>query len=398
MQVGTQAARAGSGVGLDWLSTTLLAGLLAALGLSWAGPRWRTGDGPAWLRWSGGLFGIGLALLGAVLLVLGWGGLLGAALAWWGCVLAGLAVWGGDLLWAGRRVLLVAVTAAALLAGGVGWGLNSSPAIWVWALLTATAFTQGLWLIRQDLALARLRWLRLYLKPWMVLLGLAVLVRVPVPLWPEGFPIISAAQMVLISLSALLWGWGLIGVRILGLAGLAFFLGLGVELIGSKTGVPFGFYTYEGTPQPTVLGVPLIVPLGWFALVLSAHVLAGGRPWQTGLLVVAWDLGLEALMPAKGYWTWQDANPLWYGAPLQNYLSWFAVGFVISWMYDRWGPELRRGAFAWAYRLEALFIPVGLALFGLWPAALVCGLAMNMLAWAWPRWPARGGRSAHLEP
>jgi putative membrane protein len=131
-----------------------------------------------------------------------------------------------------------------------------------------------------------------------------------------------------------------------------------------------------------LLGVPLIVPLGWFGMVLAAHVLAGGRPWLTGLLVVAWDLGLEALMPHKGYWAWQDPDPLWYGAPLQNYLSWFAVGALLSWVYLRLGPELRRGTgLAWAYRLEALFMPVGLALFGLWPAALVCGVAMNALAW-----------------
>ena len=81
---------------------------------------------------------------------------------------------------------------------------------------------------------------------------------------------------------------------------------------------------------------------------------------------------------------------------MQNYLAWFAVGYVISWMYGRLGPELHRNrSFAWAYRLEALFIPVGLALFGLWPAALVCGLAMNLLAWgAYLRRYRRSGRTA----
>lgn len=371
-------------VAVDLLATTFLAALLAGTGLLWARQKWPTAvAGPAWLRWLGGLGSMGLALLGAVLLVLGWGGLLGVALAWWGCVLALLAVWGGDVLWPGRKVLLIAGGVAALVAGGVGWLLEGSTVLWIWALLAATATAQTLWLIAQPETQARLRWFRLYLNPWMVLLGLAVLVRIPVPLWPEGFPIISATQMLLISLAALLWGWERIGVRIVLLTSLAFALGLGVELLGSKTGIPFGLYTYEGAPQPTLWSVPLIVPLGWFALVLSAHVLAGGRPWLTGLLVVAWDLGLEALMPAKGYWTWQDPNPLWYGAPIQNYLAWFAVGFVISWMYGWMGPELhQKGSFAWAYRLEALFIPLGLALFGLWPAAVVCGLAMNVLAWS----------------
>lgn len=355
---------------------------LLTLGLAWGAlvllrPE-GAGVGPTWLRGLGGLLGMGLALLGAVLLVLGGGGLLGVALAVWGSVLAALAVWGGDLLWAARRPLL----GVALLGGGMGWLVGREAVMGVWAALATSAMFQVVWLLRQPEALARLGWLCLHLKAWMVLLALAVLVRVPVPLLPEAFPLLGTVQMVLISLAALLWGWGRIGVWIVLLAGLAFVLGLGVELLGSKTGIPFGLYTYQGAPPPTVGGVPLIVPLGWFALVLSAHVLAGGRPWFTGLLVVAWDLGLEALMPAKGYWTWQDPHPLWYGAPMQNYLAWFAVGAVISWMYGRLGPSLHQdGAFAWAYRLEALFLPVGLALFGLWPAAVVCGLAMNVLAW-----------------
>ncbi|GIW25517.1 MAG: hypothetical protein KatS3mg069_1784 [Meiothermus sp.] len=354
--------------------------------LAWVRPQGSIA-GPAWLRGLGGLGGMGLALLGAVLLVLDWNGLLGAALAVWGCALALLAVWGGDLLWAGQRPLMAVTGGVALLGGGLGWWVGGQAELGVWAALSATGAAQALWLLRQPEALARLRWLQTHLKPWMVCLILAVLVRIPVPLWPEGFPLISLVQMGLIGLAALWWGYAQVGARIGLLFALAFGLGLGVELLGSQTGLPFGLYTYQGAPPPTVLGVPLIVPLGWFALVLSAHGLAGGRPWLTGLLVVAWDLGLEALMPAKGYWTWQDPHPLWYGAPLQNYLAWFAVGFVISWMYGRLGPALHRNrSFAWAYRLEALFIPVGLALFGLWPAALVCGLAMNLLAWSEYLW------------
>lgn len=364
--------------------------LLLTLGmllLAWGGLTWLRlqglNAGPSWLRGWGGLGGVGLALLGAVLLVLGWNGLLGAALAVWGCGLALLAVWGGDLLWAARRTLAVVAGGALLIGGGLSWLAGGRAELGVWAVLAATVAAQALWLLRQPEALARLWWLQTHLKPWMVLLALAVLVRIPVPLWPEGFALISLVQMSLISLAALWWGFGQVGARIGLLFGLAFALGLGVELLGSKTGLPFGFYTYQGAPPPTVLGVPLIVPLGWFVLVLSAHGLAGGRPWLTGLMVVAWDLGLEALMPARGYWTWQDPHPLWYGAPLQNYLAWFGMGFVISWMYGRLGPGLHRDrSFGWAYRLEALFIPVGLALFGLWPAALVCGLAMNLLAWS----------------
>ncbi|MDX2003903.1 MAG: carotenoid biosynthesis protein [Meiothermus sp.] len=340
----------------------------------------------ALMRLWGGLGGLALALAGAVLMVLGGVGPTGLGLAVGGSALALLAVWGADVL-ALRRA---AVLRSSTLALGLGALLAWSPRLEVWLIvaLCALVAAQAATLLRSPVGLGRLLWLRQNLRLWQALLIAAVLIRIPVPLWPESFPVIAVTQISLITLAALLWGYGRVGVRILPLALAAFSIGLVIELLGSRTGFPFGLYTYAGAPDPTLFTVPLLVPLGWFSLVLSAHLLAGGRPWLTGLLVVAWDLGLEALMPLKGYWQWLDPNPFWYGAPVQNYLAWFAVGFLISWMFARFAPDLPRDpSFGWAYRLEALFIPVGLALFGLYPAAVVCGIAMNLLAWRGVRWP-----------
>ena len=328
------------------------------------------------------------------MLVLGSGSPLGAALAISGPILAVLAVLGGDLLWAGRWSIGAATLTAAAVGLATGLMMGFAALAWPVILLAAIVAPQGAWLAFSTEAKSRLQQLLSHAQPWMVLLALAALVRIPVPLWPEGFPFISTVQMGLIALAALLWGWSKIGPRILLLAAASFSLGLVIEMVGSRTGFPFGAYSYAGAPEPTILGVPVIVPLGWFALVLSAHVLAGGRAWLAGLLVLAWDLGLEALMTSKGYWAWHDANPLWYGAPPQNYLAWFAVGALISRLFSRLAPELHQDSgFGWAYRLEALFVPAGLALLGLWPAAILCGLAMNALAW---RWNLRGRRN--IEP
>ena len=333
-------------------------------------------------RGLGALLTLGLALAGAVLLVQGLEPPLGAGLAIFGPLLATLSVWGGDLLWNERRkwlwmligssifLVLMAVALNLTLTSAVVMGL-----VGLWAGGTTL-------LSQNSVARGRLLQLRERVTAWQFLLALAVLIRVPVPLWPEGFPLIGTVQTVLITLAALLWGWSIIGARVLFLAITAFSMGLVVEILGSRSGIPFGVYSYAASPAPTVLGVPLIVPLGWFAMVLSAHVLARGNPLLTGLGVVAWDLGLEALMTQQGYWTWTDPNPLWYGAPIQNYLSWFGVGAGISLIYRTLGPELHaRAGLGWAFRLEALFIPAGLALFDLWPAALVCGIAMNLFAW-----------------
>lgn len=371
----------------------LAAGVAALLagGLAWFWPGSGVHDfyglrRAALMRLWGGLGGLALALAGAVLMVLGGVGPTGLALAVGGSALAMLAVWGADVLALQRVAVLRSSTLALGLGALLAW--SSRLEAWLIVALCALVAAQAATLLRSPVGLGRLHWLRQNLRLWQALLIAAVLIRIPVPLWPESFPVIAVTQISLITLAALLWGYGRVGVRILPLALAAFSIGLVIELLGSRTGFPFGLYTYAGAPDPTLFTVPLLVPLGWFSLVLSAHLLAGGRPWLTGLLVVAWDLGLEALMPLKGYWQWLDPNPFWYGAPIQNYLAWFAVGFLISWMFARFAPELPRDpSFGWAYRLEALFIPVGLALFGLYPAAVVCGIAMNLLAWRGVRWP-----------
>lgn len=366
---------------MSWLLWALWVAVLPWLLRSGAGSRLGH-PGPAWLRWLGGGCWLALALVGAVLWVGGSERLLAGSLAFFGFLLALLALWGGDLLWAARFRLGWVAALALWVGSGATLLLGLPPSSLALAGLLGVFGAQAIGLMGNLEARARLLWLWQQTRGWMVLLALSVLIRIPVPLWPEGFALVSLMQMSLIGLAAILWGWEKVGPRILLMGGAAFFLGLGIELLGSRSGFPFGHYSYASAPPPTLLGVPLIVPLGWFGMVLAAHGLALGRPWLTGLLVVAWDLGLEALMPSQGYWVWQDPHPLWYGAPLQNYLAWFAMGATLSWMYLRLGQGLLLGGgLAWAYRLEGLFLPMGLALFGLWPAALACGVAMNALAW-----------------
>jgi putative membrane protein len=153
-----------------------------------------------------------------------------------------------------------------------------------------------------------------------------------------------------------------------------------VEILGSRTGFPFGAYDYD-PPGPTVLGVPLLVPLGWWWMSAAALALSGGRPWLAGALLVALDLGLEPLMTRTGFWTWAPGGGAYYGVPWVNFLGWYVVGTFIGWLLARLAPELTRGGFGWAYRVEALMLPAGLLLLGLWPAAVVTFALMGVLAW-----------------
>jgi uncharacterized membrane protein len=108
-----------------------------------------------------------------------------------------------------------------------------------------------------------------------------------------------------------------------------------VERVGTATGLPFGRYHYTRALQPQVGGVPMIVPLAWFAMAVPARETAvsllGGRATVPARAVLgsvalaAWDLFLDPQMVGEGYWRWV-APGVYRGIPLSNYLGWLVTG------------------------------------------------------------------------
>jgi putative membrane protein len=108
-----------------------------------------------------------------------------------------------------------------------------------------------------------------------------------------------------------------------------------VERVGTATGLPFGRYHYTSALRPQVGGVPVIVPLAWFAMAVPAREVAvsllGGRatvPTRAALgsvALAAWDLFLDPQMVGEGYWRWAAAGA-YRGIPLSNYLGWLVTG------------------------------------------------------------------------
>ncbi len=170
------------------------------------------------------------------------------------------------------------------------------------------------------------------------------------------------------------------GPRAIPAAAVALAFGWAVELLGSRTGLPFGPYRYLAA-GPALLGVPLLVPLGWFTFtVLAVQLVPGRRRWWGAVgALVAWDAGLDPLMVRQGLWRFEPAGA-YFGVPLQNFLGWALAGAGLAALLLRIAPGLGTGRPAEArtvYLSQAAFIGAGLALVGLPIAGFLAAAAMT---------------------
>lgn len=129
------------------------------------------------------------------------------------------------------------------------------------------------------------------------------------------------------------WGRGRAGIAITATS-----LGsAAIEVLGVRTGRPFGRYRYTDALRPQFAGVPIIVPMAWAAMALpareTAHAALGRRsnPRRRVLLgaaaLTAWDVFLDPQMVSEGFWRW--ASPGRYrGIPLTNFAGWFITGLA----------------------------------------------------------------------
>ena len=118
--------------------------------------------------------------------------------------------------------------------------------------------------------------------PW-VLAGLTVLAQIVWPLTSGDARTTVTVVVVLLFASASAshawihrgFGW------MLGWLVLSTGVGTAAEVVGTRTGLPFGVYAYaEGVLGPTVLGVPVVIALAW--AMMSYPALLVGRRLRLG--------------------------------------------------------------------------------------------------------------------
>ena len=208
-------------------------------------------------------------------------------------------------------------------------------------------------------------------------LGIAILLQI-------SYPLLSGEALRVVTISTVYWGAGAMALHAL-LAfgaryaftylGIALSFGFLIELMGLKTGWPFGTYKYDPSLGPQLFDVPLVVP---FACAMIAHpILCAARRvagnWvflYGGFGLMAYDLFLDPQMVTAGRWTWEVTGshvPFTPEVPLSNAFGWLLSGMALIAILHLALPRDRR-------KVSASFITIDIFLIWTWFAGVVSNL------------------------
>ncbi len=113
------------------------------------------------------------------------------------------------------------------------------------------------------------------------------------------------------------------------------FLGFIIEVIGVKTGLVFGKYSYGDGLGFKLLNVPLIISINWAMLIFAGIRIVSGifankivSLVVAAILVTLIDLIIEQVAPRLDFWKFEGGLP-----GLHNYIGWIGVAFFTSYFY-----------------------------------------------------------------
>lgn len=106
---------------------------------------------------------------------------------------------------------------------------------------------------------------------------------------------------------------------------------MSAEWIGTSTGLLFGSYFYGQNLGETVVGVPLVIGLNWWILIIAASSITDYfklKPLVSALvgalLMTLLDVIMEPVAIKSDFWHWENEQ-----IPMYNYVCWFLLTFIL---------------------------------------------------------------------
>jgi putative membrane protein len=130
-----------------------------------------------------------------------------------------------------------------------------------------------------------------------------------------------------------------------------------VEVAGVHTRAIFGIYNYGKALGTKWLDVPLLIGANWLLLVLTSAGMVQELKtspvvkWVLGaLLMVGLDWVIEPIAMQLDFWQWQESV-----VPLQNYVAWFVVSFLMHALLHLARPVLNPSLSTSVFLLQVVF-------------------------------------------
>ena len=153
---------------------------------------------------------------------------------------------------------------------------------------------------------------------------------------------------------SMIWGW----LNIITFVIISFFIGVIIEIIGTKTGLIFGGkyeFNLKLSPGPSISGIPLIIPLSWSGLTYMilnyCELVLGGSFYSLSnqniillllpsILMVLLDLILDPIAVDEKRWSWKKSGA-YYGVPLLNFVGWLSTTFLILFIFQLFQSDFK---------------------------------------------------------
>lgn len=183
-------------------------------------------------------------------------------------------------------------------------------------------------------------------RKFLIVLWLIYLCARVLQAFPTQVPtlLIVVLHVVPSAVFALIHGQRTYGTRLTTIfLGLCLAVASGFEILGLRTGFPFGHYWFTAVMGPKVLDMPVLLALayvgvGYVSWVVAESIVGRQGSTATRLLITpvgascvmtAWDLAMDPVwMNIDHAWVWRDGGA-WFGVPLSNYFGWM----LTTWMF-----------------------------------------------------------------